>query len=128
MTTKTIKIGIKQQEVELRDVEHLDFDTYKNKIRTYEKTEKHIPQKQQKLTAAQRAMKAEIMRANALNTNAKIKADARAYQETHGISEQHWWCETCEKAIKKAAFMRTTVVKGTSKLSRPALRQHRDQR
>ena len=42
MTTKTIKIGIKQREVELHDVEQLDFDGYKNQIRTYNKTEKYI--------------------------------------------------------------------------------------
>ena len=101
MTTKTIKIGIKQREVELHDVEHLDFDAYKNQIRSYEKTEKYIPKRQQNLTPAQRAAKADVMRANALNTNAKIHAEARAYQEKHGVSEQHWWCETCQKSIKK---------------------------
>jgi hypothetical protein len=101
MTTKTIKIGIKQREVELRDVEQLDFDGYKNQICTYKKTEKYTPKRQQNLTQAQRTAKADVMRRTALSTNAKIKADARAYRETHGISEQHWWCETCHKAIKK---------------------------
>ena len=101
MTSKTIKIGIKQREVELRDVVHLDFDGYKNQICTYNKTEKYTPKRQQNLTQAQRTAKADVMRRTALSTNAKIKADARAYRETHGISEQHWWCETCHKAIKK---------------------------
>ena len=54
MTTKTIKIGIKQREVELRDVEQLDFDGYKNQICTYKKTEKYTPKRQQNLTQAQR--------------------------------------------------------------------------
>ena len=72
MTTKTIKIGIKQREVELRDVEHLDFDGYKNQICTYKKTEKYTPKRQQNLTSAQRAAKAEVMRANVLSTLVRI--------------------------------------------------------
>ena len=101
MTTKTIKIGIKQREVELRDVEHLDFDGYKNQICTYKKTEKYTPKRQQNLTQAQRTAKAEVMRANALGTNAKIHTTARAYQAKHGVDEHHWWCEVCGKAVKK---------------------------
>ena len=101
MTTKTIKIGIKQREVELRDVEHLDFDGYKNQICTYNKTEKYTPKRQQNLTQAQRTAKAEVMRANALGTNAKIHTAARAYQAKHGVDEHHWWCEVCGKAVKK---------------------------
>ena len=101
MTTKTIKIGLKQREVVLHDVENIDFDAYKNQIRSYEKNEKYIPKRQQNLTPAQRAAKAEVMRTNALNANAKIKENARAYQEKHGISETDWWCEICQKSIKK---------------------------
>ena len=101
MTTKTIKIGIKQREVELHDVETLDFDAYKNQIRAYEKTEKYIPQRQQNLTPAQRAAKAEVMRANVLSTNAKIHTAAQAFRAKHGVGEHHWWCEVCGKAVKK---------------------------
>ena len=101
MTTKTMHIGLKQREVVLHNVEALDFETYKKSIRMHEAGEKYTPKRQQNLTQAQRTAKAEVMRQTALNANARIKADARAYQETHGISEQHWWCETCQKAIKK---------------------------
>ena len=89
MTTKTMHIGLKQREVVLPNVEALDFETYKKSIRMHEAGEKYTPKRQQNLTQAQRTAKADVMRRTALSTNAKIKADARAYRETHGISEQH---------------------------------------
>ena len=72
MTTKTMHIGLKQREVVLPNVEELDFETYKKSIRMYEPGEKYTPKRQQNLTTAQRAAKAEVMRTNVLSTLARI--------------------------------------------------------
>jgi hypothetical protein len=101
MTTKTMHIGLKQREVVLPNVEELDFETYKKSICMHEAGEKYTPKRQQNLTQAQRTAKAEVMRANALGTNAKIHKAAQAYQAKHGVDEHHWWCEVCGKAVKK---------------------------